>query len=729
MIRTDRKKIGEPAIVEQAQQRFLAEVREYFRQPESIQRQTRPPSSRITSKDEVMAYILRLFHSKCAYCETHSKDSEIDHFRPHQVSFSDDNQPYNGYYAWLTAEWENLYLACGACLRSKRNLFPIVGKRGRTMASVKDLREQENYLLLDPCWDIPEKHLSFLSDGSVEAKTESGKTTIAILNLNRPQLLESRSRIAKAAIHIIDRSLRFAQNILSSSSTEPPNRINEEFDTLISVSQDDAPHAGVVRSLCQQSFGDDFLDALRRSDKTSLLDFFLEGASSSAAVPDLSAPNVSIQTRREETPSAELSRDFSDYSSQARHIRRIEIRNFKTIRDLRLDLPEKPGYGPPWMALLGENGTGKSSFLQATALALLGSHRANAMSQKPNGVLTKGEFNGYVRIYFWDYEIPAEIRFSKDHEHFEGKEDLSALVLGYGATRLPGGRRASDWDLANVNTLVRSTTKIPTSIRWLLNLPQYKFEAVARVLNTLLPVEGNLYLSRSAQTVKFEVNGHRTTLDNLSGGYRAVVGMALDIVRVMLSRWANLEDAVGVVLVDELETHLHPRWKMRIVNSLRNAFPRVQFIISTHDPLILRGLRGGEVAVLHTDMKRGTFAIEDLPSPEGLQVDQLLTSEHFGLHSITDPDTDRLFRQYYDLLAVNNPTSSQSATIQALQVKLENKGQTGATLREQMLLETIDKHLASKNHSADKIEQMSLKNETLQRLDKIMQSLNFVDEQ
>ena len=101
---------------------------------------------------------------------------------------------------------------------------------------------------------------------------------------------------------------------------------------------------------------------------------------------------------------------------------------------------------------------------------------------------------------------------------------------------------------------------------------------------------------------------------------------------------SNLETAHGVVLVDEIETHLHPRWKMRVMSSLREAFPRIQFIVTTHDPLCVRGMDDGEVIVLVRNELGGIITLADLPDVSGMRSEQLLTSEYFGLSSTIDPD-------------------------------------------------------------------------------------------
>ena len=124
-------------------------------------------------------------------------------------------------------------------------------------------------------------------------------------------------------------------------------------------------------------------------------------------------------------------------------------------------------------------------------------------------------------------------------------------------------------------------------------------------------------------------------------GYRSIFAMVVDIMRGMLDYYRNMEEAQGVVLIDEIETHLHPRWKMQVMTSLRRAFPRVQFIVTTHDPLCLRGMDDDEVVVLQRDRAGRIRRLEDLPSVRGMSAEQLLTSDYFGLSSTTDPKLEK----------------------------------------------------------------------------------------
>jgi predicted ATP-binding protein involved in virulence len=65
--------------------------------------------------------------------------------------------------------------------------------------------------------------------------------------------------------------------------------------------------------------------------------------------------------------------------------------------------------------------------------------------------------------------------------------------------------------------------------------------------------------------IMFQIGETVSPLNRLSEGYKTIVATGVDVMREMLRYWPDLERARGVVLIDEVETHLHPRWKMRIM--------------------------------------------------------------------------------------------------------------------------------------------------------------------
>ncbi len=98
-------------------------------------------------------------------------------------------------------------------------------------------------------------------------------------------------------------------------------------------------------------------------------------------------------------------------------------------------------------------------------------------------------------------------------------------------------------------------------------------------------------------------DGSTTPFEHLSDGQRTILGLFCDIARraAILNPHLGGDASTltsGVVLIDELDLHLHPKWKRRIIEDLRNTFPNIQFICSTHSPFLIQSLRSGEELVM-----------------------------------------------------------------------------------------------------------------------------------
>ncbi len=107
--------------------------------------------------------------------------------------------------------------------------------------------------------------------------------------------------------------------------------------------------------------------------------------------------------------------------------------------------------------------------------------------------------------------------------------------------------------------------------------------------------------------------------------------MVADIAFCVFEKWGSIKEAEAIVLLDEIEVHLHPRWKMTIVERLRRCFPRLSFITTTHDPLCLRGLHKNEIMVLRRAAGGAIDTLTDIPDLDGYRADQLLPSPLFDL--------------------------------------------------------------------------------------------------
>ena len=701
MIRIERRFSGPPVSPEQLRQ-FMDVLAEYYALDESRRRQHRSPARDYWMKHahRTRMLLLEVFHGKCEYCERtiHASDVEIEHFRPLTGASDLAGSGSPDHYGWLAFEMENTFNACKHCNRAKRGFFPVRGERGKPFTPIAALRETERALLLDPGYDEPAEHLRFVESGEVQALSERGEITIKCLNLNRPELVDDRAEVWREAAAAM------------AGLVAGRRRDRERFQTM---TRDDAVHAAVARAVPQH------------------FDHLI--AEQARPVPTQSRPTSEL---------IESEATAEDFRLAARPLQSAAFRNFRILRDLVLQFPEPSSGQAPWLMLLGENAVGKSSILQGIALALAGADEAERWT-RPHHLLSHGEDEGWVELRFWDNPEPARLEFRRGERGFGGTRGPSAIMLGYGALRYParsrrraGGRPEARF--TRLGPLVGPVARIPHPAAWLASLVGTdRFDDVGAVLRRVLPVgpDGTMI---PGKRIAFEFGGHPRPLSELSAGYQAIVGMAVDIVRMLFERWNSLLDASAIVLIDEIDAHLHPRWKMRIVQSLREAFPAVQFIASTHDPLVLRGLRNGEVALLRRypleSFESGEDEVsvaaraeeeephveveQDLPPIEGLPVDQLLTSRHFGLSSTLDPELEAQFNEYYHLQSLPE-TPSRRTRIEELKALLADKRLLGRDQREQLLLEAADQFIARDSNALGKLERTELKKATLSRLEQI----------
>jgi predicted ATP-binding protein involved in virulence len=115
----------------------------------------------------------------------------------------------------------------------------------------------------------------------------------------------------------------------------------------------------------------------------------------------------------------------------------------------------------------------------------------------------------------------------------------------------------------------------------------------------------NLHIERTpALSMMINKNGHYLTIDQLSYGERSMLTMVGDIARRLNLLNPTLENPLhgtGIILIDEPETHLHPRWQQRVLTNLEKTFPNVQFVVTTHSPQLLTTVKKEQIIVLSDD--------------------------------------------------------------------------------------------------------------------------------
>jgi hypothetical protein len=363
------------------------------------------------------------------------------------------------------------------------------------------------------------------------------------------------------------------------------------------------------------------------------------------------------------------------------------------------------------MMILGENSTGKSSTLAAIALALVGRREASKLRKYLPSLVRSADSERFdklddrrveVDVQFHFSEQIAAFRFDPARQLIDGTEHQSSIVLAYGPRRFfdPRKRRRAPGASARIRTLFDPLATIPYPADWLRAQTGARFDTVARALRIVLALDDEDEIIIEPDQLAVRANGRVTPIDALSEGYRSVFVMTVDIIRELLEHWENLEQAQAVVLIDELETHLHPRWKMQVMTSLRRVLPRVQFIATTHDPLCLRGMDDGEVVVLQRGPDNRIQTLGDLPSIKGMSAEQLLTSDYFGLASTADPSTELQLAKLAGDLARRNDNGALEVAPAIATTELVHRLVIGDSPTEQIVQAALTEYLEEREKSS-----------------------------
>jgi hypothetical protein len=250
----------------------------------------------------------------------------------------------------------------------------------------------------------------------------------------------------------------------------------------------------------------------------------------------------------------------------------------------------------------------------------LGWLRPNAFSPQSEGWFAAGygAFRRLTRshqVIVPTLETPS--RYSNFVSQFQEGEELAAfqqwmIYLDYREAKQtdPAAKRLREIGVAAINEL------LPTGVRY-----------------DSIDVDGRIL---------FDDHGIKVSTAGLSDGYRSVLGLGGDLVWRMITAFPRSKNPLheaGVVLIDELDIHLHPMWQRNIAGWLRNQFPNIQFIVTTHSPMVAAGA-GADALTL----KVGRDSVPVLPITQSLfsmDVDDILRSEAFGLVSTFSPETEK----------------------------------------------------------------------------------------
>jgi predicted ATP-binding protein involved in virulence len=413
-------------------------------------------------------------------------------------------------------------------------------------------------------------------------------------------------------------------------------------------------------------------------------------------------------------------------SSEGVYFLSITLENVRCFGETQsLDLSDGNGKPAQWTILLGNNGTGKTTVLQALAMQAI---LANVVSdsQRQNHVETReSTAQSPMPSRFWEIKqnffrsvasVPRVLsgiatangllkrgsKFDSSQVWFEGggpfplpasvPEGFTSFVCyGYGAARRMAERSfPEDAPDTGTETLFSYHADLRNAEDWLLRAdyaaskesPQRKrqqerLEQVKQLLLAILPeIDHIQFLTGSGvypiPRVEFHTPYGWVPLRQLGFGYQTVIAWMVDFTSRMIERYPDSRDPLAepaVVLVDEIDLHLHPRWQRQLIGYLSQRFPNTQFIATAHSPLIVQAATSANLAVLRRDADHIVID-NDVATIRNWRIDQVLTSDLFGLPSARPPELDELLDRRQALLTKGRLTGRDKRELAELEKKI-----------------------------------------------------------
>ena len=431
---------------------------------------------------------------------------------------------------------------------------------------------------------------------------------------------------------------------------------------------------------------------------------------------------------------------------------KISIANMRLVGEDARELNIDPAKNV--LILLGDNGFGKTTILDAIATAMapysaqfpgiadyqlsdLDVH-INRHGRRARYLTINAEFsdNGVTMTSVRyrkgtqstpkpNYEQLKQVAIAKKEAILAGEVDVQLPIFAYygtgrGQFQVPERRRGFQqaferWDCyksaINPETdfkrffgwfdLMEDQERRDREKLWDLGYTSPVLQTVRRALDEI--VEGYKNPRIETRPLRFimdridkDGSRHELRIEQLSEGYKIVIAMVADLAARMAEANPKMNDPLntsGIVLIDEVDLHLHPRWQREILIKLTKVFPNLQFIVSTHSPVIVVGAAEiSQVVNLNTINDDENLHQNDI---QVSNVGQVLLSDLFGLKYLYSPEWDNKIQERDTILAKNELSPDDKVRLGQLDEAL--KGLTSLpnsnAIRSSQLIEKLAKQL------------------------------------
>lgn len=413
-------------------------------------------------------------------------------------------------------------------------------------------------------------------------------------------------------------------------------------------------------------------------------------------------------------------------------LKSIHLNNVKCFSDIALSFEDENGDIRKWTLLLAENGMGKSTLLKAIALVTGGSDAITDLLEEPSDwirykkqgceisavlVTTKGkEREIHLRIEPKDTRADVIVKNKQSLAWLDealNRRNRDYFVLGFGASRrlnTVNSRRAKTSVFTNnraqrVATLFNPEATTKPIDSWAMDLDYIgngtALETVRKVLSNLLPEIKFHSIDKQNGHLLFDTPDGIVPLHCLSDGYLAMAAWIGDLLFQVSEVSGDAQEkpltAKGLLLIDEVDLHLHPKRQRQLLSLLDKWLPNFQFVATTHSPMAAQQAGEGELHYLMRE--RGKIRIYPFSgAPNTLLLHQLVMSPAFGLDTDESKEVEDMKNRYRSLRDKTDLSAKEQAELDKLTTaitKLPLGGRASMILSEEheQLLRKIEREL------------------------------------
>ncbi len=349
-----------------------------------------------------------------------------------------------------------------------------------------------------------------------------------------------------------------------------------------------------------------------------------------------------------------------------------------------IDLSDSNGKPAMWTVILGNNNTGKTTLLKCSAHLEPIKIKLTDEDEKvfvPKGgmgntfenrecvssdILYKVNEEKYLKMSEWSYQEGAASLLDDTDDNYFVK---NLIIYGYGTNRKMGnsafvtfGKKLGNQD--NTASLFDDNTTLINAEEWLLQTffaEKLEKPDAARTLKRIKEVLISGILP-DVQDFRFDTTPDFkgfvevktdygwVKLRELGYGYQVTLAWVVDLAQKMFIRYKDSKNPLhepAIVLVDEIDLHLHPEWQRKIISFLKAQFPHTQFIVTTHSPLIVQSAENINLVLLKKEENHVVIEQPKLKTYRGWTVEEIL-SELMGLDDKTLSDDYLKLMQQFD---------------------------------------------------------------------------------